>query len=81
MSLCGTVCSARISIKDDNYVSMEAAPYTAEILVSKVLLSAAGRRALKVNASVQWDILNSLLCSACISFILFRYSCLTHLHV
>jgi hypothetical protein len=56
MSLCGIVCSARISVKDDNYVSMEAAPYTAEILVSKVLLSAAGRRALKVNASVKWDI-------------------------
>jgi len=60
---------------------MEAAPYTAEILVSNVLLSAAGRRALKVNASVQWDFMNSLLGCARISFILFCYSCSPHLNV
>jgi len=66
MSLCGTVCSAEILVKDECYVSMEAAPYTAEILVSNILLSAAGRRALKVSALVQWDFLNSLLGSACI---------------
>jgi len=45
------------------------------------LLSAAGRRALKVNASVQWDFMNSLLGCARISFILFCYSCSPHLNV
>jgi hypothetical protein len=38
---------------DKNCVSMEAAPYTDEILVSNLLLTAAGRRALKVSDSVK----------------------------
>jgi hypothetical protein len=56
---CDTACSAQISNTDKNYVSMEAAAYTAEILVSNLLLTAAGRRALKVTGSVKWDFLHS----------------------
>ncbi|XP_021923191.1 uncharacterized protein LOC110831470 isoform X2 [Zootermopsis nevadensis] len=39
---------AQISSQDGNCVTMEASPYTAEILVSRLLLNAAGQRALKV---------------------------------
>ncbi|XP_069686623.1 uncharacterized protein KIAA0825 [Periplaneta americana] len=51
-------CS-QLSSEEENYVSMEAAPYTAEILVSSLLFTTAGRRALKVmwqflQHSFQW---------------------------
>jgi len=59
----GTFCSAQISSEDETCVSMEATAYTAEILVSNLLLSTAGRRSLKVTAShkyifsiCHWDV-------------------------
>jgi hypothetical protein len=55
---------------------MDTAPYTAEILVSNLLLSAGGRQALKVTGSVNWDFLHFLILLRCndISLILFYYS-------
>jgi hypothetical protein len=79
---CVTVCSAQMSCMDKDSVPMEAARYTAEILVSNLLLSAAGRRALKVTGSVtcgsfhselDWDvIIFHLYCSLihCLLFII-----------
>jgi hypothetical protein len=61
-----------MSCMDENSASMEAAPYTAEILVSNLLLTATGRRALKVTGSVQsdplhsqfdWDVIFNVYCS------------------